>query len=90
MSFTRCGRGSRSGSLVVPSWPLLLARRLRARTFLHTTRNFEVARTSYHERRDHGKYLDRIRRTSLPEDCIVDLSTKQRQDVARITSSTCH
>ena len=58
--------------------------------FVHTTRDFEVARTSYHERRDHGKYLVRIRRTSLPEDCIVDLSTKQRQDVARNTSSTCH
>ena len=60
--------------------------------FLHTTRDFEVARKWYNDGHDHcgdQEYLVRIRRTSLPEDCIVDLSTQQHQDVARTTSSTC-
>jgi hypothetical protein len=60
--------------------------------FLHTTTDFEVARKWYNDCHDHcgsEKYLVRIRRTSLPEDCIVDLSTRQHQDVARTTSSTC-
>ena len=60
--------------------------------FLHTTMDFEVARKWYNDGHEHcgsQKYLVRIRRTSLPEDCIVDLSTQQHQDVARTTSSTC-
>jgi hypothetical protein len=59
---------------------------------LHAARDFEVARKWYNDGHDHcgdQKYLVRVRRASLPEDCIVDLSTQQHQDVARTTSSTC-
>jgi len=51
--------------------------------FLHTTRDVQVARKWYRMGRDQrgdGNYLVRIRRTALPENCVVDMSTKHRQD----------
>ena len=55
----------------------------RTSPFLHTTRDFQVARKWYRMGRDQrgdGNYLVRIRRTALPENCVVDMSTKHRQD----------
>jgi len=51
--------------------------------FLHTTCDVQVARKWYRMGRDQrgdGNYLVRIRRTALPENCVVDMSTKHRQD----------
>jgi hypothetical protein len=51
--------------------------------FLHTTRGVQVARKWYcmgRDQRGDGNYLVRIRRTALPENCFVDMSTKHRQD----------
>ena len=51
--------------------------------FLHTTRDFQVARTWRTRSKDFGQnrnYLVRIRRDMLPEGRIVDMSTHSRQD----------
>ena len=50
--------------------------------FLHTTRDFQVARTWRTRSKDFGQnrnYLVRIRRSMLADSCIVDMSTKRAQ-----------
>ena len=54
-----------------------------ASPFLHTTRDIQVARKWYtlgRERRQDNNYLVRIHRDMLDPTCIVDMSTKSRQD----------
>ena len=51
--------------------------------FLHASRDIQVARKWYklgRERRRDENYLVRIRRSALPENAVVDMSTKHRQD----------
>ena len=51
---------------------------------LHTTRNIHIARRWRNlgrDRRLDENYLVRIRCNTLPEECIVDMSTLSRQDV---------
>ena len=51
--------------------------------FLHTTRDFQVARTWRTRSKDFGQnrnYLVRIRRRMLADSCIVDMSAKRAQD----------
>ena len=58
--------------------------------FIHTTRDLQVARKWKNlgrERRQDENYLVRIRRSMLQESCIVDMSTKHRQDSSSGSSS---
>ena len=60
--------------------------------FLHCTRDLQVAKNwrtlGRSKRRDFGNYLVRINRAAVDAQYLVDMSTKARQDLLRLSASS--